>query len=168
VLSDTTARARCLFFSISVSMLIYAERPVSFRRRPEPKHHSAPGCLVTNPKSETRPLVKSKRRLKAQRHQASMMLGGAARRAGSLNGPARIDTPGWRPGCALRQRVAPSAFIGLSQAGHDGLIAATSSHGQKRKTPPERNMIAWRCWVVRGRVFKSRQAGVCKDNARAR
>jgi hypothetical protein len=33
VLNDTTARARSVCFSISASMFVYAERPVSFRGR---------------------------------------------------------------------------------------------------------------------------------------
>jgi hypothetical protein len=43
VLSDTTARARSACFSISASMFIYAERPVSFQRPRERKHRPTPG-----------------------------------------------------------------------------------------------------------------------------
>ena len=47
VLSNTTARARSACFSISASMFVYAERPLSFRRRREErKHCSAPGLIL--------------------------------------------------------------------------------------------------------------------------
>jgi hypothetical protein len=46
VLSDTTARARSACFSISASMFIYAERPVSFQRRRERKHRPTPGLVL--------------------------------------------------------------------------------------------------------------------------
>jgi hypothetical protein len=46
VLIDTTARARSVCFSISASMFIYAERPVSFQRRRERKYRPAPGLAL--------------------------------------------------------------------------------------------------------------------------
>jgi hypothetical protein len=39
------------------------------------------------------------------------------------------------------------------------------SLGPKRTTPPKRNMIAWRRWHFRGRVFKSRHPKFSKRRA---
>jgi hypothetical protein len=46
VLSDMTARARSACFSISESIFIDAERPVSFQRRREHKHRPTPGLAL--------------------------------------------------------------------------------------------------------------------------
>ena len=42
------------------------------------------------------------------------------------------------------------------------------SLGPKHTTPPKRNMIAWRRWHFRGRVFKSRHPKISKRRAALR
>jgi hypothetical protein len=60
VLSDTTARAHSVRFSISASMFVYAERPVSFRRRPEPKHGPTQGYFwATSPRLGASPRARN-------------------------------------------------------------------------------------------------------------